>query len=370
MEHTSRYGRITWINCAKCVAILAVLVDHTYQRLYDNQDISKLSYFSVSMFILLAGMTTYMSIENHPMGWMKNFFRLSKKILSAYCLSVVVFYIVIYHSFDLENYIRFLFSFNITLPHYFVFRYLQLMIVSKGLWCIVKYCRGRWAILFECIIFIIIAAVSLLTTKYTNVLNIYGGGGKLFGGTYLILFYIGMFIMKHYSLLRKVFYKQEQALSARRKKLWILSGISLILVAAWWRYECIDNFCIDSKLLLGDGINPPGIILTIMALFVLIVSYGMFTLLEQYKWTKNISVFVSWLGGYSMYIFLYHRVFDDYFLNQILFNNIWAKRFVYFSVMIGCPILIGFVVKIIRNWCKKVAAYGNSQILLRNQNIT
>ena len=92
MEHTSRYGRITWINCAKCVAILAVLVDHTYQRLYDNQDISKLSYFSVSMFILLAGMTTYMSIENHPMGWMKNFFRLSKKILSALSICCCILY--------------------------------------------------------------------------------------------------------------------------------------------------------------------------------------------------------------------------------------------------------------------------------------
>lgn len=135
--------RITWINCAKFVAILAVLVDHTYGTLYDDSNIQLLSWFSVSLFILLSGMTIYMSIERHPMGWMKTGFRLSKKIISAYCLSVVVYYIVMYRSFDLMLYIKFLLAFNIAGPHYFVLLYLQLIFVSKGVWCIIRYCAKK-----------------------------------------------------------------------------------------------------------------------------------------------------------------------------------------------------------------------------------
>lgn len=38
----------------------------------------------------------------------------------------------------------------------------------------------------------VICIVAFLTTNYTNILDIYGGGGKLLGGTYLIAFWVGM----------------------------------------------------------------------------------------------------------------------------------------------------------------------------------
>lgn len=60
--------QIEWINGAKFVAILAVLVDHTYGILYNNPDIAKATYFSVALFVLLSGMTSYLS----DMRYMKN----------------------------------------------------------------------------------------------------------------------------------------------------------------------------------------------------------------------------------------------------------------------------------------------------------
>lgn len=51
--------RIRWIDCAKTVAIIAVLVDHNSGLLYQNNNIKIISYFSVSLFILLAGITAF-----------------------------------------------------------------------------------------------------------------------------------------------------------------------------------------------------------------------------------------------------------------------------------------------------------------------
>ena len=58
-------SQVKWLNCAKCMAILAVIVDHTNGILYTNPHIALASYFSVSLFILIAGMTSYMSDLRH-----------------------------------------------------------------------------------------------------------------------------------------------------------------------------------------------------------------------------------------------------------------------------------------------------------------
>lgn len=54
--------RIAWIDCAKFAAIVGVLIDHTNGILYRNADIAAASYYSVSLFILLTGISSY--IEN------------------------------------------------------------------------------------------------------------------------------------------------------------------------------------------------------------------------------------------------------------------------------------------------------------------
>ena len=53
--------QMKWLNFAKLAAIIAVITDHTNGYLYSNQDIAKASYFSVSLFIIISGMTSYLS---------------------------------------------------------------------------------------------------------------------------------------------------------------------------------------------------------------------------------------------------------------------------------------------------------------------
>ncbi len=55
---------IKWINCAKAVAVFAVLIDHTNGILYTNANIAMASYYLVSLFILISGMLSFTSVLN------------------------------------------------------------------------------------------------------------------------------------------------------------------------------------------------------------------------------------------------------------------------------------------------------------------
>lgn len=75
-----------WINIAKVVAILAVLTDHTYMVLYDNDLILLGSFFSVSLFMLLSGYTFVIAAEKK-----RNFtlWQLTKKNLTKIMIPYV-----------------------------------------------------------------------------------------------------------------------------------------------------------------------------------------------------------------------------------------------------------------------------------------
>ena len=51
--------RIEWIDCAKLIAIIAVAVDHCNGFLYTKPHVAVASYYSVSLFVLLAGISIW-----------------------------------------------------------------------------------------------------------------------------------------------------------------------------------------------------------------------------------------------------------------------------------------------------------------------
>ena len=60
IENKNKKSRVLWIDCAKAMAIIAVLLDHSNGIFYTNSWIATSSYFSVSLFVILAGMTQKM----------------------------------------------------------------------------------------------------------------------------------------------------------------------------------------------------------------------------------------------------------------------------------------------------------------------
>lgn len=311
-------SEIKWIDCAKAVAILAVLVDHTYGTLYTNSKIQTFSFFSVSLFILLSGMTLYLSYQRNSE---KKVINRIYKILIPYIIATFIYQLVICQFFDFSVFLDSFIHFKIAGPFYFVFLYIQLLLISRVLFFIIK----KASIFQEVLLFVVIIVVSYYTSNYTNILDIYGGGGKLFGGTYLILFYLGMIFSK-YNIFKTISKKNSIIL------LVIFGGLFL----SWYRFICADNYKFDSTIGYVVGINPPNISLMLLALFMLFSVFSLFTLLENTKYLKVIVHIFSRIGKCSLYIFLYHGLFLEYLLPYFydIIENKLLRCFIYFGVMI------------------------------------
>lgn len=119
-----------WINIAKCVAILAVITDHVNGVLYTNSKFAYASYFSVSLFVLLMGVTTYWSFKRSQNEIYKKVVKKVWSILVSYSAAVFIYYAVAFHSFSWIEYKNYWINFNISGPHYYVLLYIQLVLVS------------------------------------------------------------------------------------------------------------------------------------------------------------------------------------------------------------------------------------------------
>lgn len=60
IENKNKKSRVLWIDCAKTMAIIAVLLDHSNGVFYTSSWVATSSYFSVSVFVILSGMTQKM----------------------------------------------------------------------------------------------------------------------------------------------------------------------------------------------------------------------------------------------------------------------------------------------------------------------
>lgn len=190
-----RNNRVQWIDCAKTIAIIAVLVDHCNGILYDNQYIAQTSYFSVSLFVLLSGMTSYISSSKNGINWKRQLKRIGKLFLQ-YALAVFIVLIALMHYFDLKTYLQYIVSFNIQAPYYFLVFYIQLLLLTPLLihWC--EFCDLRkYKYVWHITTLLVLIQLSSVFIRYTYILPVHGGGQYLAGGTYIIL--LGYIVYKN-----------------------------------------------------------------------------------------------------------------------------------------------------------------------------
>ena len=171
-------------------------------------------------------------------------------------------------------------------------------------------------------------------------MDVYRSGGKLFGGKYLILLYAGMVTASYYEKLRASPWK---------------CLLFLCLALCWWRFERIDRSTLDRKLHFGDGIGSSNLSLALMAVLLAGFLFNLEFLMRKNSFLRKISGGWAWFGSHTLYIFLYHRFFLDFFLLgfSTLDENIWIKRIAYFSVMASGPIAIEYAVRGIKMLYKK-----------------
>jgi hypothetical protein len=174
---------------------------------------------------------------------------------------------------------------------------------------------------------------------------VYGGGGKLLGGTYLFLFYLGMLISKH---------KILENMTLQKSVIFTLMGA--ILCGGWYELSCYKRLWFDKKQLFGNGLNPPGITLSLYALIMLAFACGIFSLFEYSKWLVHVTNVFSYLGKHTLYIFLYHLWIRNCMEQNLasLLGNIWLKRVVYMTVMILGSILLDNIFHLLKKWMDSI----------------
>ena len=341
---TTEKKDITWINIAKFIAILAVLTDHSEMILYDNPSIAIATYFSVTVFVFVSGMMTYGSIKRHDLPYMSFLKRSLMKVIPGY-LAVVFIYMLVMSGghFDFKTYLDSVISFNVSAHFYYISVYIQLMLISVPLVRLMDRAGGVYTGVNELLIGLLILSFSIWSTNCTNIFYIYGGGGKLLGGTYLTVFYLGMLAYKH------GWFKERGSIVYA-----VVSAVSCVGAFFWWRFECRDHYALDVRLHLGDGVNPPGVSTLVMAMLILALCYGLTNLLEDHKVTSKLVHILSRAGRHTFYIFLYHRiVLDRLLVPYVRISGIWIRRAVFMTMMIVIPIAVescfGYVKKSIES---------------------
>ena len=181
--------KVKWINGAKFLAIMAVVVNHTFNYLYTNSDVGAASHFSVSLFILISGILSYKSNERHELTWYQTFLRSSKSIIIAYLIASAVHVVLLYQYFDFQVYIQLVIGFPGS--KYYVLLYIEMMLVSRLLFNNVKRVV-KFSLVKDIIIGLLVLVISFVTTEYTNVFNIYGGGENTWR-------YISFFVLSGYA---------------------------------------------------------------------------------------------------------------------------------------------------------------------------
>ncbi len=348
MEKASCKNQVMWINCLKAIAIIAVVVDHTNGLLYSNRYIAQGSYFSVTLFILLSGYTTYLSVVNKNSNEidisLKAVLRKILPLIKQYLFATFVVLIFTYRVFVLTDYINFALKFNISSPYYFILFFLQLKLITPLLLKIAKNTnKFKLQILIDIAILLFLFVVAAICINRTFILPVHGGGAYLFGGTYLPVYYMGMLINK-YNMLEKI---------SNKVKSFIL--VPLIVFWCIWIY-LMANAILKMDVILqpffGAGFNPPSANFIIFASITLVLFYSIFSLLEQNrnKISKCIVKVFAYVGRNSLYVFLYHLLVKDLWiaiLNAELFYQPIIRIIVFISIVL-LPCLIVSLVELIK----------------------
>ena len=169
--------RVLWLDFAKLMAIIAVMTDHSKSILYNSNNIQICSFFSVSVFILMMGISSYWSYRRYEITEYKTKIKSKiSRIFYPYLLATFIYY---HNFFDFEEFISHLIHFNASGPLYYVSLYIQLLIVAPFFFIFLQI--KKWHNLdhlFELLFFFLVILMSSKFTKSSNILNIYGGGGN------------------------------------------------------------------------------------------------------------------------------------------------------------------------------------------------
>jgi hypothetical protein len=311
-----------WIDFVKAFAMLAVIIDHSFGLIYKNHFIQGYVYYSVTVFIIISGITSAISLSRRDKVDFRYILGRLSPILTLYVFASIICNFMAYQRINISVLLHQLVTFSASGPYYFVLFYIQLVAISPFLYNIFK--NGKTAT--RLITIIVIYFISRFLNDYTFIEGIYGGGGVLLGGMYLFVYAVGMFIS---------FYLKKLTNIVCLLIILLVSSISLFFYV---KYEYVSlSFS-----------NPPNWYLMIYSFILVGLLFSIWNLfLERIGFLKILFKPFNLIGKYSLYVFMFHLIFmgiASNFIRQIFnLNNIWALRVLIISFAVFPPIIIGYI---------------------------
>lgn len=315
--------RVNWIDLFKAFAIIAVIIDSTYYYdLFKNPIIQYFSSFSVTLFIFMAGITSALSISKRKNIDAKYFYSRLLTILIPYTIATLIYHLINHNgSFSLPIFFTSLITFSASPQFYFVVFYIQLVLVSGILYSLLNH-RPGW---FQVLILILIGFCTIYLNNNTMLLDIYGGGAKLLGGSYFFVFAMGM-----------AFILNIDYLNQNKSLIWMFVLSSLLFVGF-----------LQSKYYMVMFSNPPNVYLILFSFSLFGIICPIYRIVERFTFIQKIEIPILLIGRYSLYIFLYHLLFLNFgkiiatslgFEHVKLLYRIWMLFMAVFP-----PILVGLL---------------------------
>ncbi|MBR1853304.1 MAG: acyltransferase [Lachnospiraceae bacterium] len=324
-----------WIDMGKLLAMLCVITIHMYGKLYLKTEYIYATTAGVSLFVILSGFSTFLSYEKYTGNlWVKAMKKIAA-IYIPYVVATFIYYIFDTDFFYLEEFFKRVLHCTAYGLFYYVSVYIQLTIISPILYRFIADEKRRKNFLGVLVGFVTVCFIAHFTTLYTNVLDIYAGGGMLFGGTFLVVYYIG-FCMAAF-------------LPNINNRIIILSGFGVGTVGTilWGIFLMVKPLYLDAFLPFGAGFNPPSISFLIHTILMMTMLFFMEGTIQIIAWKPLEIVYdrVSRLGKHTLFVFMYHMFITDHiigwFVSQgIVINFMWLKIPVYYIVLYGGSILI------------------------------
>lgn len=333
--------RVQWIDCAKAVAMFAVILLHCKGTLYTSPYISQLTYWCVCVFIILSGMTAYLSTDKKREEDNKTFdIKRVGKLLFQYIIASTICSIYYERGLNIPALLKNLVCFDASAPFYFFAFYFQLMIITPALYRLLKYCvHHKWGILLNLLTVTGMFIFGILSIQFTYITPTFGGGEYLLGGSYLFLFYCGMLFST-----RNMYIDCLRGMKQITLKV-IIGIVSMTGCLILWlnlaeqrlEYRTIGYH------LFGDGVNPPGILLMLYAFLVFLSLYCIFSLLCECKGKaiQRVIELMSKYGRHTLYVFMYHCLIRDFVMKfDFIPLPVWLFYAILFMLMLFGPLII------------------------------
>ena len=345
-DNKEKTTRVLWIDCAKTMAIIAVLIDHSNGVFYTSSWVATSSYFSVSVFVILAGMTQKMvTLRRKTISGGGQWARITR-MLRDYAIAVFLLQCFYCRFFDLKTYINYLLNFNIQAPYYFLVFFIQLVAIAPILIQWNLYCtQQKHASWYHLLTFVVLGIIAAIAINYTYILPVHGGGQFLFGGTFLLLYYCGITLAGS-----RIFEVQSKIV------LGIATGMLLGIWIVWivLMHNGLLPFDKWMEKYWGNGFNPPSVQSLLYGVISVFLFYAMFSFLQQLGNVIINTVLkgIAWFGKYTLYIFMYHLLVRDAITQLIpsISQNIVIYRLVFIGMFVIPAVFTYIVQRISLKW--------------------